>query len=444
MGDCAEAELILLSDLHLGAERGRGLFRADSELAGFLRWIVEEVGPARVVIAGDFLDFLVPRDGEETVPSFDPCGAAARATAIVEHHPEVFDALAHLAHSPRHELWILNGNHDPELLFPDVREVLNHRLGVESLASSLRWRTEGEAVAFQVGPARVLVAHGDCFDDWNRIEYGQLRTAANRLSYGFSHPDEHEYKPPAGTRLVVEHLLRLRARYPWVDALKPEREAVFPILSQFLSFAEKRTFLGSLQDFLRSLPESLWSRMARKHSPARWVREGKENSPRERLRFWLQEEQQLVRSSGDLSRKLIPRLRRVSEEDGVFDPFAPDSSTRWVPLFLERSGADLVVLGHTHAAKALALEKGLYLNSGTWGRLLPLPGSAAPEEEWQGFLEDLHAGRDLGQARPTWVRVRPDAGGTCASLMRWEEGSAVHQASFLFDSENRHWQQRED
>ncbi|HBL27963.1 MAG TPA: hypothetical protein DD490_14080, partial [Acidobacteria bacterium] len=253
-------ELILLSDLHLGAERGRGLFRADTELAAFLRWVAEETGPARVVIAGDFLDFLVPRDGEESVPAFDPHGAMARAGAIVEHHPEVFDGLARLVSSPRHELWILSGNHDPELLLPDVREVLHRRLGLNALASSIRWRTEGEAAGFQVGPARVLVAHGDCFDDVNRIEHGTLRTAVNRLSYGFSQPKEHEYEPPLGTRLVVEHVLGLRSRYPWVDALKPEREAVFPVLNQFLSFAEKKRFRKVLWEIFRSQWDSFWSR----------------------------------------------------------------------------------------------------------------------------------------------------------------------------------------
>lgn len=439
MDDSDVPELILLSDLHLGAERGRGLFRADSELAAFLRWVAEEASPARVVIAGDFLDFLVPREGEETVPAFDPSGAAARAAAIVENHPEVFDALKRLACSPRHELWILNGNHDPELLFPDVREILDRRLGAASSVSSVRWRTEGEAVGFQVGSARVLVAHGDCFDDLNRIEHGQLRTAFNRLSYGFSRQDEYEYEPPLGTRLVVEHVLRLRSLYPWVDALKPEREAVFPILYQFLSFAEKRAFLGAIKSALLALPESFWGRLARKSSPARLVRGSEDNSPRARLRLWLQEEEKLVRSSEDLGKDLISRLRRVSAEDGCSDLSAPDACARWVSLFLER-GANLVILGHTHAAKALPLEKGLYINSGTWGRLLSLPESAAPEEEWQVFLADLRAGRDLGEARPAWVHVERDDQGTRASLMGWEDGAIERRASYRFGAEGRLWQ----
>ncbi len=439
MGKSHEPELILLSDLHLGAERGQGLFRADSELAAFLQWIAEETGPARVVIAGDFLDFLVPLEGEETVPAFDLPGAAARAVAIVENHPEVFDALARLARSPRHELWILNGNHDPELLFPDVREVLDHRIGVGSPVSSVRWRTEGQAVGFQVGPARVLVAHGDCFDDWNRIEHGHLRTAVNRLSYGFSNPDEHGYEPPLGTRLVVEHVLRLRSRYPWVDALKPEREAVFPILYQFLSFDEKKAFRGAIWGALRSVLESFWGRLVRKSSSARLLRGTEDGSPKARLQFWLQEEETLVRSSEDPGKDLIPRLRRAAAEDGFFDLSALDSCARWVPLFLGH-GADLVVLGHTHAAKALPMEKGLYLNSGTWGRLLTLPESSAPDKEWQRFIADLRAGRDLGEARPAWVHVEREARGTRASLMGWKDGVVERQASFQFEVEDRLWQ----
>lgn len=437
-------DLILFSDLHLAPERGRGLFRADTQLADFLRWIDEEAGPARVVIAGDFLDFLVPGEGEETVPAFDPKGAAARTSRIVENHPEAFDGLARLACSPRHELWILGGNHDPEMLFADVQETLERRLINRFRRSSLRLRVEGEAVRFRVGEAAVLVAHGDLFDNWNRIDHASLRRAANRLSFGFLSPKEHGYEPPLGTRLVVEFVLQLRDRYPWIDALKPEREAVFPILHQFLDPSERPAFRRLLKYALMNLGESFLSELVRRHSPSRLVRGEGERifSPRQRLERWLQEEGATVQAPrpDDFPGSLIRKLRQASAEDSYFHLFTPDASAQRVPLLFDL-GADVVILGHTHSAKACILENGLYLNSGAWSRLLRLPESETTADEWQTFLAALHAGADLGQVRPTFVQVTHEQNGrgTLAALMEWENESAITRALFGFTVPDRRW-----
>lgn len=436
-------DLIVISDLHLGPENGRGLFRADSQLADFLRWVLEEANPTRVVIAGDFLDFLVPGEEEETVPAFDPKGAAIRCSRIVERHPEVFDGLARLMSSPRNELWILSGNHDPELLFPDVRETLEQRLTNGSHSACLRWRVEGEAVSFRLGEATVLVAHGDLFDDWNRIDHASFRQAANRISFGFSSPRDHGYAPPIGTRLIVEYVLRLRVRYPWIDALKPEREAVFPILYEFLESSERPKFRSLLKYALGTLNESFVSEIARRYSPSRLVRTEREAdlSPRRNFENWLAEEGTLVRNSIQaVPQNLISKLRRASAEDHFFELFAPDANARFIP-FLSSLGTDLVILGHTHAAKACLLEKGLYLNSGTWAQLLQLPKTESPDEKWQAFLAALHAGHDLGQSRPTFLHLVLGRGGLgpLAKVMDWHEGAPSSQATFRFVTANRSW-----
>src|SRR5882672_8191415 len=105
-------ELFVLSDLHLAAERGVGLFQSDLELTQCLNWILEESQDSSVVLAGDVLDFLVG----DHVESKDFSVLDRRTRQIIDHHPEIFDALAKLALSDRHRLVIMGGNHDPELI----------------------------------------------------------------------------------------------------------------------------------------------------------------------------------------------------------------------------------------------------------------------------------------------------------------------------------------
>jgi UDP-2,3-diacylglucosamine pyrophosphatase LpxH len=428
-------DVLVLSDVHLAAERDRGLFRADGEMSAFLDWIITDAGPSRVVIAGDFLDFLVPMDGETNLAYFDPNGAHSRATSIVEHHEEVFDALARLANSNAHELWIASGNHDPELLFPDVREVMDRRTRRGSRAGVVRWCVDGEAMRFRTGDASILITHGDAFDDWNRVNHGALRRAANRISYGFSKDSEWEYEPPPGTRIVIDYLVRLRAKYPWVDTLKPERDAVFPILHEFLDYGEHWKYRGLIARAIKMAGES-WLHEAIRHvHPETLIRRSdEEGSLRQRLTRWLALE------DAGVPLDLISTLRDVSEADGYFDIFAPDEFAELLPHFFKR-GADLLVAGHTHAAKAhLVEDRNLYLNTGTWARLLQLPPSGASDETWSNFVERLHEGCDLGEPRPTfaWIRKRDD-GSTQADLMSWERGIAVRKVAFRFLPNDRRW-----
>jgi UDP-2,3-diacylglucosamine pyrophosphatase LpxH len=427
-------DVLVLSDVHLAAERDRGLFRADGEMSSFLDWIIKDAGPARVVIAGDFLDFLVPMNGETTLAYFDPNGAHSRAAAIVEHHEEVFDALARLANSADHELWIASGNHDPELLFPDVREVIDRRTRKRSRATAVRWSVDGEAIRLRIGDASILITHGDAFDDWNRVDHGALRRAANRISYGFSRDAEWEYEPPSGTRVVIDHLLRLRSDYPWIDVLKPEREAVFPILHEFLDLGEHLKYRGLLASGIRMAAESFLHEAIRHSRPQTLIRGNRNKGAlRDKLAQWL------GREEAGISADLIENLRQVSDTDGYFDPSVPDDSAELLPHFFER-GTDVLIAGHTHAAKAhLVGDRNLYLNTGTWARLLQLPSSRASNDTWTDFLAQLREGDDLGEARPTFASIRRRDGVTKASLMSWTNGTPKNNAAFRFVAGERRW-----
>src|SRR5262249_51776273 len=72
-------------------------------------------------------------------------------------------------------------------------------------------------------------------DDWNIADYEMIRRIGREILQG--RPVE-SWVPNAGSLLVVEVMNNLKVRYPFVDLLKPEVEAVLPTL---LALAPKET-----------------------------------------------------------------------------------------------------------------------------------------------------------------------------------------------------------
>src|SRR5438045_1354393 len=142
-------EIIVISDLHLAAERGRGLSQADEQLAKFLRWIRTRFSHCHLLLNGDVFDFLVGKQQEAAINLDD---AATEAASIVDNHKEVFEALSLIANSEEHELTILGGNHDPETALPTVQEKIEQSLKPSDSHSPklpcshfpIHWLTNGE------------------------------------------------------------------------------------------------------------------------------------------------------------------------------------------------------------------------------------------------------------------------------------------------------------
>lgn len=440
-------DILVLSDLHMAPERGSGLFQADKALASFLNWVMEQdTRLTYVVIAGDLLDFLVPQEKSEKLTTFDPQNAPQRTLLILDRHPEVFSAMARIANSPRHRLVILNGNHDPELVLPAVQQVIEDRFADGGASPVLRWLVHGEAARFQVGKAEVCIEHGDLFDDWNRIDRDRLRRALSRISRGFI--KEHGFHAPPGSQLVLDYLTDLRIQFPWVDYLKPEREAVVPIVNHFLPVQRRADLRRALQPWLRYQGNALETLGLKLLPPVTLVRGPEDRkSKRKKLADWLRmQREQVLQSLKEARReKLLKHLRATSAEDGYFDLECPDDAAGEIAQILDQ-GTDLVIHGHTHAAKAYPLgSRGLYFNTGTWGQLLALPGSCASDEDWNAFLDSLKNCRQNDFARLTFARIRrdPAEGATLATLHLWDASKPANLAHFRFNDDQRTWTKKE-
>lgn len=436
-------ELFVLSDLHLAAERDTGLFRSDAELADCLRWILKETRNSLIVLAGDVFDFLTPHDG---IPVADFSSIGELTRAITDCHPEVFDSLAELARSPHHRLVIMGGNHDSELIFPAVQETLERRLGADFLDQSVYWMVHGEAFHLRVGRAVVLVEHGNILDPWNKINYAALQGALSLASRNFNFSDLSDYALPPGSRLVLEVMNDLRQSYQWIDSLKPETEAVLPLLWHFATGKQRRLIFNLADDYL-SMKVFAWNKkIGNLRNPERLYKGEKEaeNSPQDQaFKGWFDaayEQQRLTLGAAGGDNRMIEKLRSASARDTFFDLDRPDDSTNYLrPVF--ESGADLIIHGHTHSAKACVVEGGMYINTGTWGQLLCLPKSYESDEVWQGFLNLLRANKVECFSRPTLARVRRESGRemTIAALLEWRQSGPKTLAERCFTDRQTGW-----
>lgn len=197
----APHNLLVVSDLHLGADLQRGGFtylrsiaRLDRELSAFLEWYTENREgslPWRLVINGDMVDFvtitLVPDAAEQ--PGFEVTDDDRRfglATGeeekidwllcrVMDRHRKVFERLAAFV-AAGNEVAILRGNHDAEFHWPRVQRTFRERLAdIGSIPAGDEREAFVERVSFlpwfYYEPGTIFVEHGHQYDDYSSFEY---------------------------------------------------------------------------------------------------------------------------------------------------------------------------------------------------------------------------------------------------------------------------------
>jgi UDP-2,3-diacylglucosamine pyrophosphatase LpxH len=374
----------------------------------------------RLIINGDLVDFLAEESGSDTAPdgsvsarfepfTTDPDGAIAKLERIVARTDEgapdgerLFAAL-HAFLDDGHPLHILLGNHDLELTLPQVRQRLTSIL-THDRPARLEYLFEGEALSLP----HVLVEHGNRYDGWNAVAYGQLRAARARASRGET---PYPFDPPPGSHLVVEVMNDLKARFRFIDLLKPETEAVIPILTAI----DRKVLWKVNKIFAASMA---WRQWRQSITPGRVPEresyvaagvgtvalpvlaplpplerelvgdEADEESFRqteailkaERDRYGSGPVSDTAIASGVQSPIDFGALRRalVDHAKAIGSSYRLDEE---LPAYLEAAkrlsrGERTVIFGHTHLAKSIRLVGGwTYINTGTWCPTIQVPAA---------------------------------------------------------------------
>jgi UDP-2,3-diacylglucosamine pyrophosphatase LpxH len=436
-------EIIVISDVHLSVDRG-GWFQADIPLKNFFQWVIEEAKGSHLVLNGDIFDFLA----NNSEPGVNPADAEQQVAAIAKSHPEVFGALSNIINSQQHEVTILGGNHDPELALDNVQARLEKELKVSCPHPHLHWLTNGEGAFFILDDAKVLIEHGDQYDPWNWIDHEALRRAICLASRNISHAGI--YDSPPGSRLVVNRLHPLRKDFSWIETLQPLTPSMLPLMLEVIlpsvdSKTRKQVLkaVGEFKDFgKRSLIDKALTFVK---SRARFWDDA--SAERQLLVEWLAQYNADKNSWGTAEilaalRRAATRLRtiysntKLRKASRLSSFFQIEAADEQLPRVVELIGygSNLVVHGHTHAAKAYTVTKGLYINTGTWTRLTTLPDANDSEDDWTTFLGKLKANKADYFDRPTFARIHKTPDTLTASLCEWTSGGPKVQAAWEFRS----------
>jgi UDP-2,3-diacylglucosamine pyrophosphatase LpxH len=477
-------ELHVVSDLHLGGVAPRGgygdrrIFDAGTAGAALAGWIdrLAATDPSRrvgFVINGDFVDFIAAEDARY----LDVSGAAVdKLEDAIRDNPAVFAALKRFTARANASLVVLLGNHDVEMMLPAVRErFLREVCGDDAARARVRFGYDGGGFACAVGDRRVHVTHGNESDSWNTIDARKVQSLVRELDAGRDARRwaEQNWEPNPGTRLVVELLNSVKSRRPWVDLLKPEKPLLLLKLLLVVARDELTTeqmkvaalnyaraervrfsndLLGDVPSpdapideaaAVRKLLADVWDEPAPTDLDAdyddieREVRQSR--SP-----------ESLVSESADqplglpgmvrdtlFGRSIIPAFRKSlrewlgddlafdvvlsgnrPERDPVYRWFAEHRAARWPE-------ADILIVGHTHLARAVRVEgprPWAYYNTGTWIRLMRVDERVLTDDaRAQRFYDALRGAREYDEiARGGFITQR-----TTVAVVRDVKGRGV-------------------
>lgn len=446
---------LILSDIHLGPDAQRAPCKDPRPLARLLEHLADDrhLPPTELVLAGDTFDFL-------TSPGYcglDPARAPEQMQAILHHNAPVVSALKRFVHARGrgHRLTLLAGNHDPEVLLPNVRGSLERALELpgdilyaddQPLFPRVegRWPIWGRQLGSADAP--LWVVHGDRWDPGNAFDRDAVRAAARGTPLAL----------PPGSQLVYQVLTPLKlgeggARpRPWIEQLKPEVKAVLPLL---LYLEPQRTWqwiqrhstltLSLIGDNVRFI-----NRVKRRHL---YTADGNRSdaAPSEDNAADPTPTRTL---ESILAETLIESLAPVPEQSTdwtlsamleAFEYGSPPRNTladhhgplRWLARawfrrvqqqqdFLALDGQDDIpsairprlpeglsglVAGHTHGPRWWPDHRPAYLNSGTW-----IPVGRIPPGEMEAQIDRLDAGLEWIVETPrtlveaSWERGTPE------------------------------------
>jgi len=453
--------LLILSDVHLGSDindltphGARRSVEVDRDLVGLIdhyREAPPEGRRWRLVIAGDFIDFIGMTVATDGVPLHTPPTEEERAHGlgnaadhsreklrrVARRHEEVFAALTSFIERGN-AITFVHGNHDLELFWESVRTelleiLLSHRT-TDISRRELASRVDHSPWFYYVAGA-VYVEHGHQYDPFCATDHPMMPLAPSdqrRLSFGFCEVLlRHVVRPTRGLpehgheELGVLDYVRLGLRMGVVGMVQLFLRYVRAVGQLF------RLWRLHWSASARSLHERHWAALVR------FSRRHRIRLRRLRAALVLQTPPITKTIRGVMASLLVDRLalvlvagfsllalallrlpaaffwlgavavvalaaaayRHIEKQRTVdADERLRDRASRLASLFPTR----FVVMGHTHTPRLVRLRGGrsTYVNVGAWS-----------EEE------------GASPAARTHLVVHPKRGGVKGALLRWCSGT---------------------
>lgn len=251
--------LVCFSDIEMGAGGAYDDFPRSDFLADVIRgygrdpyrWLAVDL-----VFNGDTFDFLKTsfRGGWPTRVTRDV--AIDKMERIAEAHPAFFLAVReHLSGDPgRRRAFFVVGNHDMELLFPEVQTLLRERLG----------RSDGVRFpGFELEMGRVRIEHGSQMDPLFMVDatrpFVTPRSEAKMLNLSWATVALLEVAIPL--QPILHHHDRLKPKDLVLDLMPEVREL---LTGEFWDYWTKRYFQELFGDPLKSVSWTMLKELSRR------------------------------------------------------------------------------------------------------------------------------------------------------------------------------------
>lgn len=417
-------EVHVISDIHMGGKPGFQILRETKRLAGYIRWVAKQSpnGKVALVLNGDVFDTLA-----EDIPGYVAVDEAVSTVQRIMNDPSfsgIWDALAEFVKTERRMLIFVIGNHDIEIAFPTVQNLIQWRLAGDNLNQRARivFSTTGGGYTCTVGGASVYCTHGNEVDAWNYNRYEDLAKVCRRINAGLS-LSRDEWTPNAGTRMVIEVMNKVKQNYRWVDLLKPEGKAAASTL-----FVLEPGLAAKLPDLISIVGDKAKGsrQIDQRLSADGFLSKGESSSEEqpitldqvlgENLRDYVQSRSSVDDMLRDAERNLGKRDKLIAEansqlgigqyiwdrltgvkkeealrkalqdwlkDDETFKIENKDETYQAVTATVGH-GIDFIITGHTHLERAIPIGPNrFYFNCGTWIRLLRF--TDAMLRDWENF-----------------------------------------------------------
>ena len=418
---------IVVSDLHLSAghePEGNRLedFGSDREFAALMDELVAESErdgtDVELIVNGDAFEMLqVPH-----VDDFDPAAvyapeqyhssseedSARKMAIIIDGHQTFFDALGRFIRigPPRRSATFVKGNHDLNLYWPAVQDLIRDATGVTGGRKSL--------LSFEercVSREGIYVEHGN--------QYAATVDQVDHMEEPLDPDEPDQLDLPLGSWFVMDVFNQVERERYWIDGVKPITALVWYALAYDFPFAAKaiatlaRALPGILDQAFFSLEEPGGAVLLQQLEDPAQVEEMAqlyETDPKFRARFHAELESMLSQTSaveGAKSFALPTGTDPVAKGDEVRARVNSALYESAVKLAREEN-AKLVTFGHTHDAGLEPLPGGgVYANTGTWTWRADLGGEG--KDTWQELFE--HPERFTNDRQLSYLRIDYDENG---------------------------------
>ncbi|MDP3698055.1 MAG: metallophosphoesterase [Nanoarchaeota archaeon] len=204
-------EIILLGDIEMGGGTLTDDFISDKALSKLIYSLCNKNTPVDLVLNGDTFDFLKCPYIVNNVASYprhitDEI-SLAKLRLIYQAHTPVFEALKRFAQEHKNRIFFIIGNHDADLVHPEVRE------SIKALLES----SENIFFSFYYNEQGVHAEHGHQYDFLNKVD------------------EEHLFLQYKGQKIlnipwvslgIISKFMSLKEQYPLLERITP-RPALF-------------------------------------------------------------------------------------------------------------------------------------------------------------------------------------------------------------------------